>query len=138
MDRERKQAPSKWSLATRLLAERRAILQRLAALNHHSPSRNRGRLGGDNTPTSEVIEAAQESAETELEFVSREILVARLKALARAEEKILEGTYGRCDACGRPIGAARLQVMPEAVRCVPCANQRERRLPSSQQAASRA
>lgn len=138
MDRERKRTPSKWVLATRILAERRAILDRLTALDQRSPARNRGRLGGDNTPTSEVMEAAQESAATELEFVSREILVARLKALARAEAKIQEGTYGRCDACGQPIGAARLQVLPEAVRCIPCANQREQRLPSSQQAAAHA
>ena len=132
MDRERKRTPSKWVLATRILAERRAILDRLTALDQRSPARNRGRLGGDNTPTSEVMEAAQESVAKEIEFASREILVARLKALARAEEKIREGTYGRCDACDQPIGAARLQVMPEAVQCVPCAGLRDQRLPSPQ------
>jgi RNA polymerase-binding transcription factor DksA len=135
MDRERKQALSKWSLATRLLAERRAILQRLAALNHHSPGRDPGLLGGDNTPTSEVMEAAQETLATEIEFASREVLVARLKALARAEEKIRQGTYGRCDVCGQPIPPARLRAMPEAVRCVPCTAQREQRLSSSHRAA---
>lgn len=137
MDRERKRTPSKWVLATRILAERRAILDRLTALDQRSPARNRGRLGGDNTPTSEVMEAAQESMAMELEFASRDVLVARLKALARAEEKIREGTYGRCDACDQPIGAARLQVMPEAVQCVPCAGLRDQRLPSPQQAARR-
>jgi len=38
-------------------------------------------------------------------------------ALARLEE----GTYGDCEACGGAIGEARLKVMPEAARCVACA-----------------
>jgi len=72
------------------------------------------------------MEAAQEGVAKELEWVSRGILVARLKALARAEEKIREGSYGRCDLCGLPIAAARLRALPEAVRCVTCAAARER------------
>ena len=128
MDQDRKHAPSKWTLATRILAERRAILERLAGLDQYSPGRHPGRHGSSDTPTSEVMEAAQESVAKEIEFASREILVARLKGLARAEEKIREGTYGRCDACGHPIAPARLQAMPEAVRCMPCAAQSERHL----------
>ncbi|MEP4487017.1 MAG: TraR/DksA C4-type zinc finger protein [Halioglobus sp.] len=38
-------------------------------------------------------------------------------ALARLEE----GTYGECETCGGSIGQARLEVMPEATRCVACA-----------------
>ena len=125
MDRERKEAPSKWSLAMRILSERRAILRRLAALNHHRPGRDPRGPGGDSTPTSDVMEAVQETLATEIEFASREVLVGRLEALARADEKIRDGTYGRCDVCGQPIPPARLRAMPEAVRCVPCTAQRE-------------
>ena len=35
-------------------------------------------------------------------------------ALAR----VAEGTYGRCEVCGRPIPAARLEARPTATRCV--------------------
>lgn len=73
------------------------------------------------------MDDAQESAARALALSSREILVVRLKKLGRAEQKIREGTYGRCDACGQPIPAARLQGVPEAVRCVPCAEQQEQR-----------
>lgn len=130
MDSERRQAPSKWSLATRILTERRAILNRLTRLDQRRPTQDQGCSGGDNTPTSEVTEVAQETVAKELEFASREVLVRRLEALARAEEKIREGTYGRCDACGQPIPAARLRAMPEAVLCVPCAVQGERQFSS--------
>jgi DnaK suppressor protein len=42
----------------------------------------------------------------------------------RALEKLAEGTYGVCDACGEPIAAARLRVAPESVHCIECARSR--------------
>lgn len=39
-----------------------------------------------------------------------------------ALDKIAEGTYGECEKCGRDIGEARLQVLPEAALCVQCAD----------------
>lgn len=38
-----------------------------------------------------------------------------------------EGTYGVCEACGRPIGKARLQAFPRATMCVTCKQRLERR-----------
>lgn len=122
MDRRGNRIPSKWSLATRILAERRAILARLAVLDRRRAARTREWPVGDNTPTPEVMEAVQESLAKEIELASREALVARLKSLTRAEEKIRRGTYGRCDMCGQPIPPARLRALPEAVLCVACAN----------------
>jgi DnaK suppressor protein len=122
MDRYGKGVPSKWSLATRIVAERRAVQGRLAALDRQGLAREAAG-GGDNTPISEIMEAAQDSVLRGLAFASREVLVSRLKSLARAEAKIREGTYGRCDVCNGPISIARLRALPEAVRCVRCANQ---------------
>src|ERR1044071_3323662 len=39
----------------------------------------------------------------------------------RALAKLDEGTYGTCDACGKPIAPARLEAMPDSVLCVDCA-----------------
>ena len=39
----------------------------------------------------------------------------------RALEKLDDGSYGTCDACGRPIAAARLRFSPESVLCIDCA-----------------
>jgi DnaK suppressor protein len=41
--------------------------------------------------------------------------------VARALAKLEEGTYGMCDACGRPIAPARLAAAPESVLCIDCA-----------------
>ena len=39
-------------------------------------------------------------------------------ALARAEGD----SYGVCEACGKPIGAARLEALPEVRTCISCAS----------------
>ena len=31
-----------------------------------------------------------------------------------------QGKSGVCEDCGRPIGAERLEALPESTRCVPC------------------
>jgi DnaK suppressor protein len=41
--------------------------------------------------------------------------------VARALAKLGEGSYGVCDACGKPIAAARLRAAPESVLCIECA-----------------
>lgn len=38
--------------------------------------------------------------------------------VARALQKLDEGTYGTCDACGKPIAPKRLSAMPESVLCI--------------------
>ncbi|MGI9155467.1 MAG: TraR/DksA family transcriptional regulator [Marmoricola sp.] len=38
--------------------------------------------------------------------------------VARALEKLDEGSYGSCDVCGKPIPAGRLEAHPWAVLCV--------------------
>jgi len=41
-----------------------------------------------------------------------------LAEVIRAEEKLDEGSYGRCDVCGADIGAGRLEARPWATRCL--------------------
>ena len=38
--------------------------------------------------------------------------------VVRAFEKLDEGSYGRCDVCGKPIPEGRLEALPWAVLCV--------------------
>jgi RNA polymerase-binding transcription factor DksA len=105
----------------RIQAERRAIQQRLALLGHRSMRGGSSLGGGDNTPTSEMMEAAQEAMATDISLASWEVLLVRLKALAQVEEKIRQGTYGVCDVCGGQIPPGRLEAVPEATRCLACA-----------------
>jgi RNA polymerase-binding transcription factor DksA len=43
-----------------------------------------------------------------------------LQAIREAIDRIDQGTYGQCAACGQPIPQARLRAMPYALRCIDC------------------
>jgi DnaK suppressor protein len=58
---------------------------------------------------------------------SLEIGLARIE---RALTKLEEGSYGICDDCGGPIAPARLQVMPDGVLCLACAQSQPRASPA--------
>jgi DnaK suppressor protein len=45
----------------------------------------------------------------------------------RAIARIDDGSYGNCESCGEPIGAARLEAYPRATLCVSCKQREERR-----------
>ena len=48
-------------------------------------------------------------------------LWAKLQDVVRALEKLDDGTYGACDACGTPIEPPRLEAIAWATRCMSCA-----------------
>ncbi len=48
----------------------------------------------------------------------------QLAEIDRAVQRLDEGTYGRCEHCGRPIGSGRLAVRPAAATCIACASKR--------------
>lgn len=47
-------------------------------------------------------------------------LAAMLEDVNRALAKLDEGTYGRCDSCGKEIPPERLEARPWSVLCVTC------------------
>ena len=44
-----------------------------------------------------------------------------------ALQRIDDGTYGRCESCGQPIGKNRLMAFPRATLCLTCTQREERR-----------
>ena len=51
----------------------------------------------------------------------------RRSQVEHALERIASGTYGRCESCGEPISAERLEAFPAATLCVTCKRAGERR-----------
>ena len=49
---------------------------------------------------------------------------AQLDAVHDALSRLDDGTYGRCESCGRPIAPERLEIRPFAATCVTCAARR--------------
>ncbi len=46
-------------------------------------------------------------------------------AVVDAIERLDQGNYGKCTDCGYPIGAARLDALPETPVCIECASAAE-------------
>lgn len=51
----------------------------------------------------------------------------RLQQINNALERIYQGKYGRCVACGNEIPQERLKALPYALLCVGCATAQERK-----------
>lgn len=47
-----------------------------------------------------------------------ESVEAELSDIERALQRLDEGTYGKCEACGKPIGEERLAAMPATRFCL--------------------
>jgi DnaK suppressor protein len=43
-----------------------------------------------------------------------------LRAIDAALLRVADGSYGVCEACGKPIDPKRLEITPHALRCIDC------------------
>jgi DnaK suppressor protein len=100
---------------TQVLADKRQEIQaELAQLQ--APADETGGIGfgkrvGDGTSIA-VERIAQVDASDRLQEMLADVL--------RAEAKLADGSYGRCDGCDATIPPDRLEARPWAVRCVAC------------------
>jgi RNA polymerase-binding protein DksA len=69
---------------------------------------------------------ASETFEREKDLAIRESVESMIHKVINALEKIDRGTYGMCDACGKPIKKARLKALPFATLCLDCQDRLER------------
>lgn len=98
--------------ARKNLLGRRATLARLAAggeRDRQELSAVRGEQLAENDEITQVLEQLTERERAELGEIDA------------ALERIADGVWGQCEACGEPIAKPRLAAMPEARRCLACA-----------------
>jgi len=96
------------------------------------------------------LDAIAEERESELEEHAQEEQTARLltrlddqtlhavKEIDAARQRILDGAYGKCEGCHKPIAIARLRSLPAARCCRRCAAKNESRRGSAAGAAETA
>ena len=105
----------------RLAEERRQTLERLASLTGDYDS-----VVAASLDTNADDEHDPEGATIAFERSQIGALVRQVRghlgevdaAIARVEA----GTYGVCERCGQPVGAARLDALPAARTCIGCAS----------------
>ena len=88
--------------------------------------------GGDDFSETDSGDMSQSIFDREMDASVGEGIERRLREVARALEKIEEGTYGVCDDTGEEIPRGRLEAVPEAIRTVEAQQsfERERRPPA--------
>lgn len=99
-------------------AQKLELEQRLADLQARLASIKRDVTRGH---SGDSAEQAQERENDEVVDAIGNETTQSIRGIQAALERIEAGTYGLCASCGEEIGAARLQVVPEATRCVNCA-----------------
>ena len=94
------------------LEERLALMQaRLASIKKDVTREHSG----------DSAEQAQERENDEVVDAIGNETAQSIRGIQAALERVAAGTYGVCDQCGENIGRNRLEVVPEATRCVNCA-----------------
>lgn len=78
------------------------------------------RLAGD------LVDDAQAVETLERNQMGYARLAERARRLTIALARLRDGSYGRCDECGKPIPPARLRALPGVATCVPCQEEVER------------
>ncbi len=95
------------------LQERLAAMQsRLASIKRDVTAPHSG----------DSAEQAQERENDEVVDAIGNETAQTIRDLALAIERIEEGSYGLCEVCGEDIAPGRLEAIPEATRCVNCAD----------------
>jgi len=100
-------------------------------------ARNRANLAdsGDGMRDGELADYDQhpadqgtETLEQELDATTDILLADEARSVEIAQERLAEGTYGTCVDCGKEIPEARLEAIPEAIRCIDDQNRYEAQL----------
>ena len=100
-------------LNNRLIERRNELLQSISG--ELGDLRNdRGRVGGDD------VDAATSSASAELTSQLAQHESRELAQIERALARLRDGTYGKCEMCGKKIAVARLSALPYTPLCINC------------------
>lgn len=102
--------------------QRDLILSKLKRLKKEDPFRTEDR--------SLIVEPGTDAAVLfghEKTVILEDRLKNDLKEIETALAKIKKGTYGYCEKCKKPIDKRRLEVKPQAVYCLRCESEVERK-----------
>lgn len=102
-----------------LLAER----GRVSATIEHLHEANSGSIEDETeeeTYDNHLADSASATLEREIDYTLEGNSEQILAAVNQALERIENGTYGKCERCGKQIAEDRLEAIPYATRCIDC------------------
>jgi DnaK suppressor protein len=114
--------------AARLLEEERTRLQGIREGIQREQDEGTSDTGGELSSFDQHPgDSGTETFEMEKNVSLLEQVDDELAEIEAAVQRLDRGTYGTCQACGRPIGDARLEAMPAARFCIEDQAKAERR-----------
>jgi DnaK suppressor protein len=113
------------ALRKRLLEERERLNREIAE-SAADLSESLEETSGESPYDQHMAETAGVTLDREIDLTLQENARAALVQIERALNKLDNGSHGRCDQCGKPIGEGRLAVAPFATLCVDCKRLEER------------
>jgi DnaK suppressor protein len=110
---------------------RKLLLRKRDELIRETKTEIRKYVTGENR---QLVETALDEGDLSVVDLSEDISLKQLSThreilqkIDTAFRKLDEGTYGTCDECGDEIGVERLMIMPFAILCRDCQEERELR-----------
>ena len=103
-----------------VLVKRRDALRKALAGDLSLLKELRAQTSGD------MVDAALDSVQDEISSQLAEVESRELTRIEYALERMRNGHFGACEACGTAIPMARLNALPYAVLCIKCQREAER------------
>lgn len=110
------------TIASKIEVQRKQVLARLGRLRREDPFANEDR--------SIIVEPGTDAAALsghERTVILEIRLKGDLAEIEAALKKIKKGTYGSCERCGKVIDSKRLEVKPQALYCLKCEGEIEKK-----------
>ena len=105
-------------LARQRLEEERVRLEQVRSDQHESDESESDSLGELSHMDQHQADVGTETFEREKDLSILENVEAELADIEHALGRLDDGTYGTCEACGRPIDEARLEALPVTRLCL--------------------
>lgn len=109
------------SIKKELIKEQQEVEENLKELEEEDPAK-----GNELAETSEPGTDAYIADSHAKTLVVEDQLKQTYKSIKKALGKIGNGTYGKCENCGKPIGIKRLLAMPIAALCLDCSAKKKK------------
>ncbi len=108
------------SFRSRLEEERARLAGAAELLDHESSGTMEDELGelADGSSDNHLGDLASAMYDRELDEGLEDGVQASIVEIDAALARMENGTYGTCEVCGKPIGAARLEALPWARLCI--------------------
>ena len=114
-------------LRTRLESERGELADQLTTIEDQAFAATQSDISGDVGVDDESADAGTATFEREKELSIEQNVRDLIQKIDRALKRIDDGTYGICEACGKPIEKARIKALPYVDLCIKDAQAQSRR-----------